>query len=468
VSALALERRPVQLGLLAVAAPVAGAAAAMQPKLALGLVVAAGLVALTVRAPVISLAIVLFLTGVVPYGLQNHFGLGGGHGVPGLLLSDLLLIIGIGRSIAMLTDRPVHRRVWFAGVAMLCFLGVLVIQLIHGIRAGHDISQSGAEFRVLLGFGTFLIAAVLLDDPQARQKLYIALLTLAILIGLWGLVQWFGHVSFGAASDIGVRQGLRLTSNGTGQLQGGEYGFPVAIVGCVAALVSGGVSAPRVRVALLFAIAVNLLACLVTFERTFWLSTLLGVAFVILRSPARHRARALVMTPLAIVVALVALSALAPQQFVTAEQRLLSVGQYQTDDSVRFRVVETGFVVAKIRAHPLIGSGLAATIFWGQPWAQTRPTVRTFAHNGYAWLAWKLGVPAAALLVLLIFLATVLRAPPGDDQLSGGVRRGAQGALLGLLVTTVAFPSFSALSITTTMGVLLALAIAPNAGRLPR
>ena len=39
-----------------------------------------------------------------------------------------------------------------------------------------------------------------------------------------------------SAGDVGVRAGVALTSNGTGQLQGGEFAFPAAIVLCFAAL----------------------------------------------------------------------------------------------------------------------------------------------------------------------------------------------------------------------------------------
>ena len=42
------------------------------------------------------------------------------------------------------------------------------------------------------------------------------------------------------------------------------------------------------------------------------------------------------------------------------------------------------------------------------------------------------------------------------------VRRGAQGAIVGLLLATMTFPSFSQLSITAAIGLLLALAISPQ------
>ena len=246
------------------------------------------------------------------------------------------------------------------------------------------------------------------------------LLGIGLALGLWGLIQWFGHISFGAAGDFGVRPGVRLTSAGSGQLQGGEYGFPVVIVCCVGALLSGATHRTAVKWLLWLAIAVNAIACLVTFERTFWLSTMLGIGFVVLHARRDQRNKALLALPLIVAISIGALAVAAPSELTTAKQRLLSIGQASTDDSVRYRVVETHFVMREIRAHPLVGSGLAATIFWGQPWAQVPAKSYAFSHNGYAWLAWKLGIPAAALLVLLILGAIALRAPPGDARSRAG------------------------------------------------
>jgi hypothetical protein len=414
-----------------------------------------------------ALCLLLLLTCVVPYGVQNSLGVGGGERAPGLLLSDLLLASGVIAAILTLAQRPVDRRMARFGVVLLAFLAVVTLQFLHGVRSGHELSRAGQEFRVLLGFGTFLIVARLLDEPGGRRRLMTVLAGVGIALGLWGLAQWFGHISFGAAGDVGVRPGVRLTSEGSGQLQGGEYGFPVVIVCCVGALLSGAIHRKAVRRLLWLAIALNAVALLVTFERTFWLSAMLGIAYVVLHASRDQRVKALLAAPLIVAISIAILSVAAPSELTTAKQRLLSLGQYSSDDSVRYRVVETGFVLREIRSHPLVGSGLAATIFWGQPWAQVPARSYTFAHNGYAWLAWKVGIPAAALLVLLLLGAIALPPPPGDDALARGLRRGAQGALAGLLVCTVTFPSFSALSITPAIGVLLALAVAPRVGGEP-
>jgi uncharacterized membrane protein len=67
----------------------------------------------------------------------------------------------------------------------------------------------------------------------------------------------------------------------------------------------------------------------------------------------------------------------------------------------------------------------------------------------------------------LLFAGTLLSLRrQRESELSNAVRRGAQGAILGLLIATVTFPSFSQLSIAPVMGVLLALAVSPEIRRL--
>ncbi len=156
------------------------------------------------------------------------------------------------------------------------------------------------------------------------------------------------------------------------------------------------------------------------------------------------------------------LATLAPGELTAARERLLSLSQYANDDSLRFRVTESKHVVNEIRERPVIGSGLGATIFFGRPWDLEPPESKTFAHNGYLWLAWKVGLPGAALLWVVLF-SSIGWLQRGDyDDAFGAVRNGARGALVTLVLARVTFPSFNQLGITAVMGVLMAIGCAPD------
>jgi hypothetical protein len=354
-----------------------------------------------------------------------------------------------------------------SGLVLLGFLIVVVLQFAHGVGAGHELSRAGQEARTLLGFGTFFMVLPLLDDPGRRERLLIGLTAVAVVLGAWGILQWAGNISFGAAGDVGVREGVRLTSAGAGQLQGGLFGFPVALIMCTAVLASGTVRREALRITLIVAIALNAVCVFVTFERTLWIAALVGVAFVTLGAPGVNRVKSIIAIPLIALVAVAGLAMFAPAQLQTAGQRLGSITQYQSDDSVRYRLTESRFVRDEIAKQPLVGSGLSATIFWGQPWAQQPPKEFAFSHSSYLWLAWKLGLPAAAALLLLIGAAIVLPAPRARDAVDAATRRGARGALIGLLLVAVTFPALGSLSITPAIGVLLALAIGGRTEPVP-
>jgi O-antigen ligase len=273
------------------------------------------------------------------------------------------------------------------------------------------------------------------------------------------MLQWFGHLSFGG--DVGVRPGVLLTTSGTGQLQGGEFAYPIAVVLFFAVLAVGDVRATFLRIVLMAGLVLNAAACLVTFERSFWGAALLGLLVVLVSTPGQTRIKVGLLLLVAGVVGIATLAFLSPRQFKTAHQRAFSVNSLGADQSVRYRLVESRFVLDRIHAHPVTGSGLGAKIFWGRPWQQVTPQSYAFTHNGYLWLAWKTGVPTAALLVLLLLCAILLRAPPKDDRLTRAIRNGSRGALAGLLLATVTFSTFNELNITSAIGVVLALAVCP-------
>ena len=451
-----LRPRSALPGLALACAALGGAMAAVAPKPALALVVGGLLLALPFALPVTHLVLLLLITAIVPFDVQNAGAFGAGPGSPGLFVSDVLLAGGLVRAVLVLLDARLERRTRWLLVLALATMGVAVLQAVHGIRAGSAAGTAGTELRVLLGFGAAVIALPLLRDPAARGRLFAGLLGVGLAVGLWGMVQWTVDLPFTAAEDAGVRAGVRFTTEGRGQIQGGLFAFPVAVVMGVAALLSHEVRSRGVRALLAVVVALNAAGLLLTYERTFWVATMLALVFVALRATPRQRRRALLLGPPVLAVALAALAVAAPRELTAARERLLSLGQYGSDLSVRFRLTETRNVTRAIEAHPVLGSGLGASILWGRAYEGVRPTTESFAHNGYLWLVWKLGAPAAALLLALIGAALLSRGPPATTT-AGAVRVGAQAALLLLLVASVTFPAFNTLGITAVMGVLVAV-----------
>ena len=442
----------------------------VQPLLPLGLAGLVVLVGLALLPSVPHLVLYLCLTAIVPYGVQNSFGIGGGSGAPGLLLSDVLLLSGLVRATPLVRRMyaGLPRNVRVVVVCLLAFLVIAFVQFVRGAALGRSPSTAGAELRVLLGFGTFLIAVPILADDTQRRLLIRVMPAVGLAVGLWGLAQWVLNIEFSSAADSGLRAGVRYASSGRAQLQGGLFAFPVVALMALAGLMADEVRSLRSRVVLFAILTLNLVSLLLTYERTFWVTTTLAAGVVIAKAGGSQRLRAAVAGTGVMLLAFAMLSTLAPDTLTAARERLLSLSQYGSDDSVRFRVTETKYVLHEIAARPVTGSGLAASVFFGRPWDLVKPESLTFSHNGYLWLMWKVGIPGAAL-VLVPFLTAVgwLRRPP-DGSVESAVGNGCRGALLALAVASVTFPSFNQLSITPTLGLLIALSLmSDTTGRAP-
>jgi O-Antigen ligase len=457
----ALRRDTVLLPLAAAAAVVYGALVAKAPGLAVALVAGTALVVLTFGFPVAHFTLLLVATAIVPYTIQNQAGLGGGAGA-GLVISDVLLLTGVARGIYALLAAPRLSKGELTAIGLLlAYLSVTTAQFARAVFLnGADLSQAGDELRALNGLAAMLIALPLLREPGSRRRLLNGMLVVGLALGAWGVAQW--ALKLGYSGGFGLRPGVGLTTTGTAQLQGGLYGFPVAVALSLAALMAGDVRSATARWLLIATLALNGICVVLTFERTFILITLIACGLIVLRAGRGRRARALLLVPVAAAVVCVPLAVFSPATLTTARERLLSLGQYGHDQSVRDRVVESQHVIEQIRLHPSAGSGLAATIWWGRPENQVPPHIDYFSHNGFLWTAWKLGIPGAALLFGSLVLAGLRPGRARGTPLFAMVAVGAQAALLGLVVACVTFPSVMARPITVTMGLLLAFCALPR------
>jgi hypothetical protein len=431
---------------------------AIKPTAAIAIVGVPALVAFAFVAPATHLTLYLLMTAVVGYQLQHRLG---SH----LLPSDALLLSGLLRSgVVLMRSRLEPRRLAVLALMAIFMVGV-VLQVVHGLRAGHNSSQVGDEARDLLGFGALLVAMPMLEDPVQRRRLARGLLAMGLLLGVWGLATWALGLSFGENVDVGLRSFADFATSGNGQLHGGLYGYPVVLIMCATVLLCAPGARGMQRVLLVVTLVLNLFALLLTYERTFWLTTAVTLGFVVAKVGRGRRIRAAAYIAGWALAMLGFLATVLPRDLIKIEARVLTLGQAQSSDSVRYRVVETGLVLHKVGTYPITGWGLGDTLFWGQPWNHVPAKARWFSHNGYLWVPWKVGVIEAALLFGVLGWAVLSRAPPEADPTARALRVAAQGGLLVLLLSSVTFPSFNSLTITGVMGVLLAICFMPRTAR---
>ena len=116
------------------------------------------------------------------------------------------------------------------------------------------------------------------------------MLGVGIAVGIYGLLQYFELLTFFAEGQAGLREGVRFTSEGKGQIQGGLFAFPICVLIGFAVLTSGTVRSRAAQIALLALVGLNAIGLLLTYERTFWVATVLGIGFIAVRAGLRAAA----------------------------------------------------------------------------------------------------------------------------------------------------------------------------------
>jgi O-antigen ligase/polysaccharide polymerase Wzy-like membrane protein len=411
------------------------------------------IVPLAFLAPFGSLSVLIALTVLVPFEIQDSFSVIGGRERPGLLVVDLVMVLSLIRLAWLVVRRKLAIDLQLlAGsvTALLC-----AAALAFGIASGADMSEAGHEARrMVLGVGTFLIAWPLLQARRNRRRLAWLLLAVGVALGLWGLYQWFFSVGF-TWSDVGVRPGVDEQSTGRGQLKGGMAAYPVAVILAWSVLISGHVRRDATKCALAAIILLNGVCLAVGYERTMWATTAGACLLLVLAAGPAARRMALRFALLALSVTGV-LAVAAPGEARAVIERLMSVLHYSTDDSYLYRMIESRNVIGLITQRPITGSGFGATVTWGAE-DQFGTVTTSYAHNGYLWLAWKIGIPAAVLFLVLLGGALFKRSVSAETDYWRAMRRGSQAALLALLLINAMFATFSILGVTALMGLLVAV-----------
>jgi hypothetical protein len=150
-----------------------------------------------------------------------------------------------------------------------------------------------------------------------------------------------------------------------------------------------------------------------------------------------------------------------PAELHALGHRFASITSYGSDPAFTYRQAESQMVERHIAAHPITGSGLGASQLIGRPGTTVQPQPRRYAENGYVWLAWKLGLPLAGLLVLVLLSAAVWpqRGPPSQLR---ALQVGSQSALVALCASAATFSIFDSIAGLATLGLLLALVATPS------
>lgn len=317
----------------------------------------------------------------------------------------------------------------YSDVLTACSLALLAIKLLH---SGARLTLPRSEWRPFIAFmalvvlslalalGVFgntvpfiyrdgraflywlwlpLLYGLAVREAPGGAKLARVMVFMAVAVSLIALVQYTFGIQIAREGRVGGLETLGVIENDLTRVQMQGYAF--VMVGLAWALVTATRGGRRLFLALplvlLFAAALY-----VNFGRALWAWSLLAVLMcgVVL---GLRRAAVLGSALLVLgVLGLASLAMLRPAVIDAAVNRLASVadeGAIRTSGG--WRRLENEASATRIVQSPLVGIGLGGEY---RPWLSE---IRTFSehtryvHNGYVFIALKLGIPALAVLLWL-------------------------------------------------------------------
>jgi hypothetical protein len=317
----------------------------------------------------------------------------------GLTVLDFMLIIAL---IAVGLDMLRHRRGFYMPRPLLFGSVMLALGMVCGAVTGH---AAGISIRAVFFSESTLaylllvpLAIVNLEIPQHQlTRLLGWTALLAIIKALLGLVEALGH--YGVAIE------------GTASLS--YYEAPANWLIMIALLSTAAALVVRSRPPLwmIFGSPLLLASLVLSYRRSFWIATILGLLLVWLFGTTSTGRRVLIPGGIAVALAIWLLGSIGFQSQSPIVKRAASLTPTSLTTNIedRYRLDERANVWGAVVQHPITGLGVLV------PWQATfqtlsveHPEGRTYVHFAVLWYWLKLGILGALAYVSLLAGSTLL------------------------------------------------------------
>ncbi len=440
--------------------------AAIGVPLVLTIAVAGGLAAGIGAATSIEIALALLLVAVSIFNRSELFAAAIPFFGGGLRPTDLLLAVALsGATLRAMLRRLDRRRapglradpLPTVSIVAAGFVAWAVLSSVTSITSGVNYKESLVELRPLLHY-LLVIPLVTELSPAAVRRLSRLLVVASAAAGVKAIVLFLG-------GDTG---NVALFTAGVTRVTDVEFTYLIA--GIIFALLFH--AAREARPYWLIPAAILCLGGLaVTFFRAAWLALGASMLFVLWRgdrAAARAVVRYTVLAALTLPVlafALAARTGASVNLIVSIADRLASIRAYREDISAQHRLSEWQAALAQIGEQPIAGNGLGTRVGFYSPMYDHKNakvgfwSYDIYIHNGYLWLATKLGLVGLGLFLGMIVLAfrsaayALARDPPAGD-------RALIFAFPAILVALAVASAFGAMFTVDTLTPLIAFGVA--------
>jgi hypothetical protein len=318
----------------------------------------------------------------------------------GLTPLDVVVVLAI---LAVGIDILRHRRAPRLPPVLALPLALVALAMTAGFWVGHDAGASLRDAAISLHVLLYLllIPAAIVNLDLSRERATLLLrggLVLAILKAMLGLIALIAGMS------VEVDVGTTLTY----YEPTANWIIMIAALGVIAAM-AGGARPPRGL--LLVGLPLLIASLVLSYRRSFWIASVLGLLLVLLLATSARGRRMLPLGALLVVAGVWVLGSVQFQAQTPLAKRVQSLNptKLQATAEDRYRLDERANVIAEIRRHPI--AGLGTTI----PWVATARSLpvehvdgRLYVHFALLWWWLKLGILGAAAYVSLLVSGILL------------------------------------------------------------
>lgn len=418
----------------------------------LGFGLALGVLLLVYFRPEVGLAILFFLTADVLH--VNQFidlrALGGGFE-----LRDLFLVALWG--IVLLRYRPVcFKRVLGGPLAiwLLVFLGGALFSAAWALlRFSVEVFYVLRELRAIASYSTFFLLLLIVRDRRRFDFVVHYLTFLACLVAMISVLQYLMGTEFAFA---GGRVEVRAATQGlTRVLLPSSFLVNVMMIVNIAQLsFNHGTKSLVLRVPIIVLLGT---AVALTQSRNLWFSDAMVLLLLFMISGLRKKVRFVLIVSLFGLLLGLGLGLLpgANGDVTTVEGLLGRLTEpferdlFQGSRSLGGRVQELQIAWGKIVQYPLLGIGVGNRYYeytrrvWR--YSDILNFLPWFIHNGYAWIALKMGLPISFFFLCLLVKVLVLAGHNfynAGNKRDRGIAAGLALSFIGLCASALVVPVF--------------------------
>ena len=354
--------------------------------------------------------------------------------------------------------QPSELKLW---IPFGIFLLIVPVSIVYAyFFQGVSIKDVLGEGRHLMYLLLLPISAAVLNTKQHVRRFIFGLLVLGVLFSLGQILQSIFHIRiFGDAGRLATLQTLDIKSYDTTISSTGG----INIIMFVMFMVAAWYTLRRIGTFKFLAIAaLTAVGILLTFGRTTWGVTLLGMVVVTYLLGLRKSGPMLIWSLVGASLAFAALIATKPVMFDALVTRATSIGEeIEHGSSAAWRYYEAEEVIPKIIANPVLGIGLGAAYRRPSP-VDFRPEQVRYIHNGYLYMVSKLGVPALSLFLWCLWIVLFWSwhgVTKERDPEFRGVHAAIFAGIISILLASITEPHLMRDSSIAYLGVMAGLAI---------